>query len=213
MNAKSLALAAFAVIGTAAAANATLPVYTLDWLVNGQDSVTVNEGDVVLVTAVATWFPAAHGLGSNLMRVELDNSDASDAYQYAEAMGLGRNPLLRLSPQSFVDAPIAGGRTITASGNTAIDSAQLPQFLNPFFTAANPIEVFRFMFVAGDAGRTVGIDSPLDGVNLYANMMGTPTEPYILGVDGAQIEIVPAPGAMALVGLGGVACLRRRRKN
>lgn len=211
MNAKSLILAAAAVIGTSAAANATLPVYTLDWLVNGQDSVTVNEGDVVLVTAVANWLPAAHGLGSNMMTVTLDNSNASDAFQYSEALGLGRNPFLRLTPQSFTDGLMPGGRNITAMGGLPIDSAQMPQFINPAYVSSNPVEVFRFMFVAGSAGRTVDIDSPLAGVNLYANAMGNAADPYILGVDGAHIEIVPAPGAMALLGLGGAVCLRRRR--
>ncbi len=213
MNAKAFALIGLSVLGTAAAANASLPSYSLDWLVNGQNSVTVNEGDTVLVTAIATWDPAAHGLGSNLMRVELANADASDALQYSEAMNLGRNPLLRMSPQMFTDGAHPRGRNITGTGDTPIDSAQLPQFINPAYTGANPIEVFRFLFVAGDAGRTIDIDSPLAGVSLYANMMGQPTPPYILGVDGAQIQIVPAPGAMALLGLSGVVGLRRRRKS
>jgi hypothetical protein len=214
MNSRAIVLAGLALIGaSAAAANADLPTYTLDWKVNGQESVVVNEGDVVLVTATANWGPPTHGLGSNMMRVELANSDATDAYQYSEAMGLGRNPLLRLTPQSFINNAIPGGWTITGAGNTTIDSAQLPQFINPLYTPANPIEVFRFLFTAGAAGRTIDIDSPLSGVNLYADAMGTPVPPYILGVDGAQIQIVPAPGAMALLGLGGALCVRRRRGN
>lgn len=214
MNSRAIVVAGLALIGASAvAANADLPTYTLDWKVNGQESVVVNEGDVVLVTATANWGPPAHGLGSNMMRVELADSDATDAFQYSEGMGLGRNPLLRLTPQAFTDNAIPGGWTITGAGNTTIDSAQLPQFINPLYTPANPVEVFRFLFTAGAAGRTIDIDSPLTGVNLYADAMGTPVPPYILGVDGAQIQIVPAPGAMALLGLGGAFLVRRRRGN
>lgn len=213
MNAKVLFAACTAVIGTAAMANATLPTYTLNWLVNGQESVVVNEGEVVLVTGIASWLPAAHGLGSNQMRVELANADVTDGLEYSEAAGLGRNALLRMMPQAFTDGVIVGGRNITGVGNTVIDAAQMPQMMNPLFTGANPIEVFRFNFIAGDAGRTIEIDSPITNVNLFANAMGVPTAPYIITTDGASIQIVPTPGSMALLGLGGAACLRRRRRN
>lgn len=210
MNVKAM-VAGVVVIGIAGVANASIPTYTLDWLVNGQNSVVVNEGEQVVVTAIASWSPSALGIGSNLMRVELANADASDGLQYSEAMGMGRNPLLRMLPQAFVDGVIAGGRNITATGGGVIDAAQMPQMMNPMFTTANPVEVFRFVFTAGEAGRVIGIDSPLQSVSLYSNAMGVPTAPYLLNVDGASIQIVPAPGAAALLGLGGALCLRRRR--
>jgi MYXO-CTERM domain-containing protein len=213
MNAKTLLVACTAVVGSAAAANATLPIYTLNWLVNGQESVVVNEGDLVLVTGIASWTPAAHGLGSTQFRVELMNADASDDLTYAELGGLGRNVPLRMMPQMFQDGPIGGGWEIEGLGGGVIDAAQLPQMFNPGYTSANPVEVFRFEFIAGDAGRTIDIDSPIQNVNIYANAMGTPTLPYEITTDGARIQVVPAPGAAALVGLGGLVSLRRRRRN
>lgn len=198
------------VIGSATVANAQ--VFTLDWLVNGQNSVSVAPGSLVTVTGVASWTPAAFGLGNAQFRVNLAGSDMSDALQYSEALGLGRNPLLRFTPQVLTDAAIAGGRAITGAGNTVVDAAQGPQIINPLFTGANPVEVFRFMFVAGLGGRTVDIGSPMTSVTLMSNFMGQPTAPYTPVVDGAQIQIVPTPGSMALLGLGGVACLRRRRR-
>jgi hypothetical protein len=210
MNAKILAAAVVA-LGSAAAANATLPIYTLNWTVNGQESVSVAPGSLVLVQGFASWDPAAHGLGSNQMRIELMNSNATDTLTYAEVLGLGRNSLLRMMPQTFADGAIAGGRRITATGGGVIDAAQLPQIMNPLYTNANPVEVFRFTVVAGTAGRTIDIDSPITNVNLYANAQGMPTTPYEITTDGAHIQIVPAPGAAALLGLGGLVSIGRRR--
>jgi hypothetical protein len=213
MNVKGLLACLVVTAGTAGMASAQIGSYTLDWRVNGADSISVNPGAVVLVTATANWAPATTGLGSTQMRVNLANSDASDALQYSEALGLGRNASLRLLPQALVDSAIVGGRAITGAANTVIDAGQLPQMVNPLFNAGNPIEVFRFMFVAGAAGRTVDIASPLTAVNLYANAQGFPTLPYSTSVDGAHIQIVPAPGAMALLGTGGVVAIRRRRRS
>jgi hypothetical protein len=213
MNVKGLLACLVVTAGTAGMANAQLGTYTLDWRVNGADSISVNPGAVVLVTATANWAPATTGLGSTQMRVNLANANASDTLQYSELLGLGRNASLRLLPQSLVDSAIAGGRAITGSANTVIDAGQLPQMVNPLFNGSNPIEVFRFMFVAGAAGRTVDIASPLTAVNLYANAQGFPTAPYSASVDGAHIQIVPAPGAMALLGTGGIVAIRRRRRN
>lgn len=213
MNAKLFITACTVALGFAGAANASVPTYTLNWLVNGQESVIVNEGETVLVTGTASWVPAAHGFGSTRMRVELANSDASDSMVYAESLGMGRNGLLRMMPQAFTDSTISGGRKITGTADTAIDIAQLPQFMNPMYVNGNPVEIFRFEFVAGTAGRLIDIGSPIDNVNLYSNAMGAPTFPYSITVDGAQIQIVPTPGSMALLGLGGAVCLRRRRKN
>jgi hypothetical protein len=212
MNAKVLIACLAAALGSTAAANAQ-GTFTPDWRVNGVNSVSVNPGDLVTVTGVASWTPAAFGLGSAQFRVNLNNANDTDTLTYAEILGLGRNPALRLLPQTLVDNTVAGGRTITGMGNTVIDAAQGPQIINPPFNASNPIEVFRFMFVAGAADRTIDIGSQITAVNLYSNAQGMPTLPYTPSVDGAQISIVPAPGAAALMGIGGLLCIRRRRQN
>jgi uncharacterized protein (TIGR03382 family) len=213
MNAKVLLACLVATVGSAGIANAQVGAFTLDWLANGSNAISVSPGDIVTVTGVANWTPAAHGLGSAQFRVDLGNSDATDALQYAEILGLGRNPSLRMLPQAMTDTLLPGGRSISGIGGAPIDAAQAPQFINPLFNGANPIEVFRFMFIAGDAGRTIEIGSPITAFNVYANAMGMPAGPYAPSIDGAQNEIVPTPGSLALVGVGGLACLRRRRRS
>jgi len=210
MTLRTIIAAASLVISAAGVANAQ--TFTLDWRVNGVDAVTVAPGATVVVTAVASWNPATFGLGGTQFRVNMTNADMTDTLLYTEAMGLGRNPLLRFTPQTLTDSVVGGGRAITALANAPVDAAQAPMFMNPLFTAANPIEVFRYTLTAGAAGRVISIGGESTGLTLVSNAQGIPVPiQYQRIVDGATISIVPTPGSLALLGLGGGLTLRRRR--
>lgn len=213
MNVKVIVACCVAVAGAVASADAQVGTFTIDWRVNGQNSVDVNPGETVTVTGIASWTPSGLGFGSATFRVTLENADASDVLAYSEAAGLGRNAALRMSPQAFVDGVMAGGRNITAAGGNPIDTAQMPQMMNPGFTTANPLEIYRFTFTAGEAGRTINVGSTVNSVNVYGTSNGVPAGVFMPSVDGAQINVVPTPGSLALLGLGGAACMRRRRRN
>ncbi len=215
MKIRSLIVVIGAMLTAAGAANAQFGTFTIDWRANGQDNITVAPGTLVTVTGIASWAPAAYAFGGTSFRVNLVNADMSDVLNYAELPaggGMGRTASLRLLPQVLVDAPGGGGRNITSMANGTIDPAQLP---SPIMNTANPIQIFSFTFLAGNGGRTVDIGSGITNVNLYAAPNGLPTGPYTPAVDPAHITItpVPTPGSIALMSLGGVACIRRRRKN
>ncbi|QOJ00790.1 MAG: hypothetical protein HRU70_09910 [Phycisphaeraceae bacterium] len=94
------------------------------------------------------------------------------------------------------------------------------------FDVSNPALVYRFdIIVAADGtSRTIELEAPL------SELKGTTlTSPGVIGVytssnsvrsvhvsdvstDGATIRVVPSPGALALVGLGGRVAGRRRRR-
>ncbi len=208
-------IAAALFIGTtaAAAASAQTGTFTIDWKVNGVEGVSVVPGATVLVTGTANWTPAGFGLGGTQFRVNLANANMTDTLVYTEAMGLGRSPNLRLTPQSLMDSSNITSRSITAAANTPVDAAQAPQFINPGYSTANPIQVFSFMFTAGAAGRTINIGSEMLGATVLSNSFGIPLPVQYQRVsDGATIEVVPTPGSVALLGLGGMLTLRRKRR-
>jgi len=212
MNIRTLLAAAIATAFVAASANAQ--TFTIDWKVNGVEGVTVAPGATVVVTGTANWNPATFGLGSAAFRVNMNNADLGDTLLYTEAMGLGRNPLLRLASQTLTDSMSGSVRSITGAGATPVDTAQLPSFMNPLFTSANPVELFRYTVTLGPGARTIAIGSTMTGLNLYANAQGQPvTVQYQRASDGATITVVPTPGSLALLAVGGAFSIRRKRKN
>jgi hypothetical protein len=210
---KIRALIISAIAAGAAAASANAQTFTIDWKVNGLESVSVAPGSLVIVTGTANWNPGTYGLGGTQFHVNMTGADATDLLNYSEALNLGRSPLLRLTTQSLTDSISGGVRTISAAAGANIDAAQAPQFINPLFSTANPIMVFTYQFVAGDAGRTINIDSDINGLTLLTSAFGQPsTVQYTRISDGASINVVPTPGSLALLGLGGSMTFRRRKR-
>lgn len=60
------------------------------------------------------------------------------------------------------------------------------------------------------AFNTLGVSGEFDSLVLYATLNGDYTAPRAL-VDDLTVSYVPAPGALAVLGLGGLAASRRRR--
>ncbi len=101
---------------------------------------------------------------------------------------------------------------------------------DPAYNSSNDVVVFKFAFTLGSstAARTLGIDTPLAGVNretaagsnfgrVFASWFTSTSAAQgtrfyeSIGTAGAAVNVVPAPGALALVGLGGLVATRRRR--
>ncbi len=204
-------LFAIAIGALASSAVAQNPTLKLDWTVNGQDDIAVQPGEDVLVVGTMGWIEDSLGLAEGKFDVRLDGADLTDGLLYAEALMLGRNPILRLYPQTLIDSLGAGYREITGSKGEPVHVAQWPPAINAGFDPSNPIEVFRFHLTAGDAGRLITVTSTAASGALYNSPNG-PAEPAGVVVDDATIQVVPAPGTMALAAIGGVlACGRRRR--
>lgn len=198
----------------AAAAGANAQTFTIDWKVNGLESVNVAPGALVIVSGTANWAPPTFGLGGTQFHVNMAGADGTDLLNYTEGLGMGRNPLLRFTPQTLMDSISGGTRTISAAAGANIDAAQAPMFINPLFSSANPIMLFTYQFIAGAAGRTINIGSDINGLTLVTNAFGQPsTVQYARVSDGAVINVVPTPGSLALLGLGGSMTFRRRRKS
>lgn len=73
----------------------------------------------------------------------------------------------------------------------------------------NSVNYFGFRFVAADGGTKYGYGTFQIGASI-SGADRTITNLYFED-SGASITVVPAPGAMALVGLAGLAARRRRR--
>ena len=75
---------------------------------------------------------------------------------------------------------------------------------------ANPIDIFSFEVVAGAVGT---LEYSANGVNTVFPDDGIFTlgEEFAGSSSSSRVNIVPAPGAAALLGLGGLVATRRRR--
>jgi len=184
---KSITIAAVAGLAAAASAQSVSLSFSAD-------ATSVNVGDVVSWTVSASFSgfadPWAYYGGY------VGSFDASDA-------GLGTSGNFNNGLQGEGTPPTSMGASVGT--------------LN-FFNAAllgtddnsNPIEIFSFDVTTGAAGA---LSYSAGGVNTIFPDDGIFTlgEEYIAQVSSDTVNIVPAPGAFALLGLGGLAAARRRR--
>lgn len=118
------------------------------------------------------------------------------------------------SYNSAFDSDFFGAATVSVTGtqvdflggNTLppLNNAGGPDGSNPLAIATFDADsVSSFAFVGQVTGAYVG--SPFDTILIYQDALGAAGDtPY-------QIKIVPAPASAALLGLGGLAAVRRRR--
>jgi len=146
--------------------------------------------------------------------------------------------LLRIA-QAHITNWIGAGATSGATANNNVNGGggvSIAQIANPSRLTSDPafnnstsnLIVFKFSFTVSGAAvdRVIGIDTPANGFN--QTLSGTTYIPNIRWfaseteatpsvqtaastLPGSVHVVVPAPGAMALLGLGGLVATRRRR--
>ena len=130
----------------------------------------------------------------------------------------GSAGLLAYGASGFIDG---GGFSVPDSwtaGNTApLDPAVAQQF---FGASNNFVDLYHFNYtIISTASRVVTFS--LGGINAQTftslsrsdNVWGpaTPIDATLILNTGASVSVVPAPGAVALLGIGGLVAARRRR--
>lgn len=135
---------------------------------------------------------------------------------------------MRIAQNNTTNHPGAGTAANNVNGAGGVPITQnAPGLAGPaFISDLTNLEVYRFAFVLGaatdertltlstaDVAMIVGTATPLiaratwyDGVTAFSS-----TADPITGVNAAFINVVPTPGALALLGMGGLIAGRRRR--
>ena len=163
---------------------------------------TAQMGDTVTMTLNASidhQQPVFEGLAAAIFNVTIN-----------DVMGGGAISSNMVHP-SFAGLGTPG--TITPMGISAVEATQLPGMFNPGVNLDTNIALYSFDYTITDADpRQVifGIDSI--SALVYDGMSGgIPLQP-ITHDFALNVAAVPAPGALALLGLAGLTGLRRRRK-
>ena len=108
--------------------------------------------------------------------------------------------------------PLGNGTADPLGNINGVDAFQLGFMLNPAASLDNPIHVFTAQWAPTDyTPRSVTGGSVHLLTSIYSDMFAVAATdvPSVGGVVTAQI--VPAPGAVALLGLAGLTAARRRR--
>lgn len=194
MTAIKIAAFAGAALGLAAMASATVQPNTYDIRVSNvvspsQPSATVEvwadwDSDLFYAFAAAEW---------NL------RGDATGAFS---------------GPSSAFTDPGQDAGTISGGDVIDIVTGQL-QFPpgSIFADTSDPIMIWSGTWSTSDfTARTVDLSTETGRYSLYLDDTGLSSDVTATVIEGAgQIEVIPAPASLALLGLGGLAAVRRRR--
>ncbi|MDX2119359.1 MAG: MYXO-CTERM sorting domain-containing protein [Planctomycetota bacterium] len=229
MKAQIAALVVLA--GAVSAANAAPK---LVWQVSTDNGATwgaarsATAGSTVKVRGMVDWTgTTGYGFGGLTHQIFIDNYLGTDGGAQIASNGVGN----RVGPFNFGAATLSARVTgstqrIVALGTTGNEGnissgQQAPASAGGAYSTANPALIFTFDYVLGaDASaRTLTIRSVVaasSGVNssfgFHAAASSTSTSFRESGtVENATITIIPTPGALAVLGLGGLVAGRRRR--
>lgn len=212
-------LAVVALAGVAAAANAQ-DFFRIDLQVNDgsgwSDAVSVLPGTPVQARIIISAQRAA-GLvslgGTQITRIDINGvSGLGDAAS-------GFAGLISPGTQVFGLSGLGGANAaldrVPTSGS--IQLAQNP--VNSGGVATNPLEFFSFTYTpdATQGTRILELEGTSTAgritlANVFTTAGGTSaTMTSVASFDGARIDVIPAPGALALAGAGLLAAGRRRR--
>ncbi len=165
-------------------------------------------GDTVTMTLNASidhQQPTYFGLAASILDILVADIPGGGSINNAGA-GLGVHP-------SF--AAMGNNGQIGLIGIAQVEATQLPMMFNPGINTDTEIELYRFEYTIVDAeARQIAFDVSVFNNTIYSEMggggiqLGSSSTPYVLSV-----TAIPAPGALALLGLGGLVGFSRRRKS
>lgn len=194
MTATKIAAFAGAALGLAAMASATVQPNTYDIRVSNvvspsQPSATVEvwadwDSDLFYAFAAAEW---------NL------RGDATGAFS---------GPASAFTDPGQDDGTISGGDVIDiVTGQLQFPAGSI------FADTSDPILIWTGTWSTTDfTTRTVDLSTETARYSLYLDDTGLSSDVTATVLEGAgQIEVIPAPASLALLGLGGLAAVRRRR--
>lgn len=215
--------------GASGQASLTLAVRLSVDGVNWSPHLFVLPGSTVQVGIWATGTGADYyGMGGATLRMRVVGAEVGDTMEFAAGTSTGRvspfnfgaatNAIFRDAPSEFrIDAASDGSNSNTAAGLTFFQRD--PATATPgTFSTTNPALVFRcdFRMGAGDTvgGQTFMLDQLTRGVAGYFSAANSSRQTLTSDVQlvGAAIGPLPAPGAVGVFGVLGVAVAARRRR-
>lgn len=142
------------------------------------------------------------------------DSDAYYAFNNATWNLTGDGTGAFSGPASAFTDPGQVGGTPTGGDVLGITTGQLHMPMGGIFAdTSNPIRIWSATWSTTDfTPRTVDLFTETDLYNLFSDDTGASwnVTPTVFEAEG-QIRVIPAPASLALLGLGGLAALRRRR--
>ena len=198
--------------GLATAASAQTVTYS--W----SGPTTVNPGETHTYTLSAEYsLPAGdedHYAGGQFA---VDVSGANgESFSADESAGLGRAaPWQNFPAGPVLDfdqlGPIVGDASLGSTFSSGLwDHAQIPEILGGAPDMSNPAAFFTMDVTFGDGGVVTFATNTASAVIGQAPL-GLPVDATTVNEGSISVTVVPAPASLALLGLGGLASIRRRR--
>eukprot|EP00004_Rigifila_ramosa_P008969 TRINITY_DN20428_c0_g1_i1.p1 TRINITY_DN20428_c0_g1~~TRINITY_DN20428_c0_g1_i1.p1 ORF type:complete len:226 (+),score=50.28 TRINITY_DN20428_c0_g1_i1:63-740(+) len=220
--------AVVALAGLAAAANAQAPTATYTWQVSDDNGATwdaeaTGNGATVKVRLLASWTGIADALGVGYGGGQFDATLLSAGLP-GVVSNISRPVPFNFAAQTLVASAVVGGMKIDTAADVSapgagtgwVNPGQGAYFANPAgFNSINGAVVFQYDILTGINEVNIGmVLNTITGraMSVYSNDTGTQVRisSTATTINGARI-VVPTPGSLALLGLGGLAAARRRR--
>jgi len=230
----------FALVALAGAASVAIAAPSLSYQVSTDGGATwgaaaaVTAGSAVQVRMVVAWEgTTAYGFSATLAKIVYGNVDAGDSLHTSGAannlrsapfiFGSGGNLRTSLSGSTLTVGLAGGGTTIgflsfaqatPASAGSNYNTSPSVVIGSWSITVGAGRSLGSTLAIGGllSASQSTGSGNPVGAFAFHAAATSTSTSFRESGdINGALITVIPTPGALALVGLGGLVAGRRRR--